>query len=323
MPFSTRLRLAQEAGLSLPQGPVAVFGATPDADLSDVTEPVIVSRDARVHARFSNASETPPDEAGAAIVLLSREKARARDDLATAARITNGPLIVDGQKTDGIEPMLKALRALSPVHGPVSKAHGKLFWCETAPDLSDWAAQPLEVDRLQSWPGVFSAGKIDAGSALLAAALPSKLGKAVCDLGAGWGWLSAQIARHGGVQDLHMVETDGWALDCARSNVPDATAYWADVTTWHNPRLFDCVVMNPPFHEGRKGVPDLGAAFIDKAAEILTPTGQLFMVANRHLPYETTLSARFAKVDEIGGDGRFKLFHASRPRRGGAGRARR
>ena len=39
------------------------------------------------------------------------------------------------------------------------------------------------------------------------------------------------------------------------------------------------------------------------------------MVANRHLPYEAELKTRFAHVEEIGGDARFKLFHAARPLR--------
>jgi 16S rRNA (guanine1207-N2)-methyltransferase len=316
MPFSQRLTLARVAGLTLPDGPVPVFGVTPDTDLStlrDACDPLVVSRDARVHDRFPGAVETPPQSAPAAIVLLSRERARARAELAEAAALSTGPVVVDGQKADGIAPMLKALGARTEVSAPISKAHGKLFWCETAPDLSDWRAAPHEVDGLRSWPGVFSADRVDAGSALLARALPARIGAAACDLGAGWGWLSAQIA--GRADDVHMVETDGWALDCARHNVPGAVAHWADVTTWQHPRLFDAVVMNPPFHEGRKGAPDLGRAFIAKAAEILAPSGHLFMVANRHLPYEAELAARFGTVEEVGGDGRYKLFHARKPQR--------
>ena len=37
------------------------------------------------------------------------------------------------------------------------------------------------------------------------------------------------------------------------------------------------------------------------------------MVANRHLPYEATLAAHFGKVDEVGGDARFKILNATRP----------
>jgi 16S rRNA (guanine1207-N2)-methyltransferase len=39
------------------------------------------------------------------------------------------------------------------------------------------------------------------------------------------------------------------------------------------------------------------------------------MVANRHLPYEEALNANFGKVTDLGGDARFKLFHAARPLR--------
>ena len=75
--------------------------------------------------------------------------------------------------------------------------------------------------------------------------------------------------------------------------------------------------MNPPFHSGRQADPRLGAAFIASAARLLTGAGRLWMVANRHLPYETVLAEYFAKVTEIGGDTRFKVIEAT-----GAGRAK-
>jgi 16S rRNA (guanine1207-N2)-methyltransferase len=48
---------------------------------------------------------------------------------------------------------------------------------------------------------------------------------------------------------------------------------------------------------------------------MLNPGGQLWLVANRHLPYETTLRERFVKVEEMSGDSAFKVFHAVRPRK--------
>ena len=35
----------------------------------------------------------------------------------------------------------------------------------------------------------------------------------------------------------------------------------------------------------------MGVAFIQRAAHLLHPKGQLFLVANRHLPYEKALAA--------------------------------
>jgi len=75
------------------------------------------------------------------------------------------------------------------------------------------------------------------------------------------------------------------------------------------------VIMNPPFHTTRAADPALGQAFVAAAAGMLGPQGQLWMVANRHLPYEATLGSFFSRVSETGGDHRFKLFHAARPLR--------
>ena len=73
--------------------------------------------------------------------------------------------------------------------------------------------------------------------------------------------------------------------------------------------------MNPPFHQGRKADPDLGRAFIDAAARALKPKGALWLVANRHLPYESHLGQRFANVSEVAGTPKFKILHATAPRR--------
>ncbi|MBN8194873.1 methyltransferase, partial [Bacillus sp. NTK074B] len=79
-----------------------------------------------------------------------------------------------------------------------------------------------------------------------------------------------------------------------------ARFHWADATNPLKLQL-DVVVMNPPFHQGRDANPRLGAQFIRTAAAMLKPSGQLFMVANRHLPYEATLAECFRKHGELPG----------------------
>jgi 16S rRNA (guanine1207-N2)-methyltransferase len=73
------------------------------------------------------------------------------------------------------------------------------------------------------------------------------------------------------------------------------------------------VVCNPPFHVTRAAEPGLGAAFIKAAAAMLHPGGTLWLVANRHLPYGAVLTEIFRDVEDIGGDGAFRLVRASRP----------
>jgi 16S rRNA (guanine1207-N2)-methyltransferase len=74
------------------------------------------------------------------------------------------------------------------------------------------------------------------------------------------------------------------------------------------------VVCNPPFHSARAADPALGAAFIAAAARLLAPRGTLWLVANRHLPYERALDAQFAEVRPLGEEAGYKLVAAGRPR---------
>lgn len=264
--------------------------------------------------------------ADVAVVFLPRARAEARARVAAAAGALEegAPLWIDGQKTNGVDAMLRELRGLAPVDQVQSRAHGKIFRV-TVPGGDwlppDWKGAERTVDGgFVTAPGVFSADGPDPASVALAACLPDRLPTRIVDLGAGWGWLSAQVLTHPGVEVLHMVEADHAALDCARRNVTDPRAqfHWADATTFRLPEPVNGVIMNPPFHETRSPDPHLGARFIRAAAGLLTGAGRLWMVANRHLPYEAALSEHFADVQEIGGDNRFKVITAT-----GAGRPKR
>ena len=173
----------------------------------------------------------------------------------------------------------------------------------------------MTEDGFVTLPGVFSADGPDRGSVLLAAALPAKLPGRIVDLGAGWGFLARAILARDGVRQLDLVEAEAAALDCARRNVTDLRArfHWADAVSFRPEGVIDAVVCNPPFHVTRAAEPGLGAAFIKAAAAMLHPGGTLWLVANRHLPYGAVLTETFRDVEDIGGDGAFRLVRASRP----------
>ncbi|MFK7751596.1 MAG: class I SAM-dependent methyltransferase [Sedimentitalea sp.] len=324
--MSPRLSLAlSDTGLELPGSEaVAVFHARADADLSALPKDRVVCIQPFFpdHQGLSQQGYAcvldPPVQVDASLICLPRAKAQARATIAAAMAITKGPVIVDGVKTDGIDSVLKAVKARVGINGVVSKAHGKLFWIEGDADvLADWHAQPGTVDAFTTAPGVFSADGIDPASRLLADALPEKLGRRVVDLGAGWGYLAACALARPGIEQLDLVEADHVALECARANVDDPRArfHWDDAVSWKPDGRADAVLMNPPFHTGRSADPGLGRAFIGAAARLLAPSGTLWMVANRHLPYESTLGEYFAQLRDAGGDGRFKVLAASRPSR--------
>lgn len=325
MSAQTRLSLAVTTGtVHLPEeGRIAVFAprtgtelAPLDADRVHVVTSFKPDFD-HFRAQGYDCAVAPDGRYAAAIVHVPRAKPLARALIARAAGVSDGPVIVDGEKTDGVESILKECRRRAAAQTPLSKGHGKIFALAPGADFSDWIHEEgTEIEGgFFTTPGVFSADGIDPGSRWLAECLPAALGAHVIDLGAGWGYLGARVAERGDVLRLDLVEADHAALACARRNVPDPRAafHWADATTWQPEARADTVVMNPPFHTGRTADPDLGRAFIATAARALKPSGSLWMVANRHLLYEAALTQRFKHVDEIAGDTRFKILRARHP----------
>jgi 16S rRNA (guanine1207-N2)-methyltransferase len=224
-------------------------------------------------------------------------------------------VIIDGQKTDGVESILKDCRARGgDVSSVFAKAHGKVFTLSGG-DFSDWAASgPTEIEGgFITDAGVFSADAVDRGSAALVAALPADLKGHVGDLGAGWGYLSHHVLKSDAVTGCHLIEAEHAALECARQNITDPRAqfHWADGRNFTADRGFDHIVTNPPFHTGRAADADLGRAFITAASRLLARRGAVWLVANRHLPYEQHLSETFKEVDEVAGDKSFKVFRAA------------
>ncbi len=316
-----------DGAVTLPvTGRIAVFRPRAGMDLSALpADRVHVIQGFRPdHDAFAAAGlaagVAPEGRYAAAIVCLTRSKAESRALLAEAMARTDGPVIVDGQKTDGIESILRDIRRRGAVGEVVSRGHGKLF-AVTGGDFADWAAEaaPRRIaDGYLTRPGIFSADAPDPGSVALAAALPARLPGRIADLGAGWGWLARAVLDREGVEEVHLIEAEHAALDCARANVTDPRAHfhWADATAFRPAEPFDAVVSNPPFHTGRAAEPDIGRRFIAAAAAMLKPAGTLWLVANRHLPYEAEARARFAAVEEIAGDPRYKILAAKKPRRG-------
>ncbi len=322
--MSPRLAVALDDGFEVPsEGRVLLLHPRADADLSRLPlERCLAVQPVLPELKSLHGTETSPDlpageRFGAAVVFLPRAKDLARALVAQAAEVTDGVILVDGAKTDGVESLLKELRKRANVAGVVSKAHGKAFWFTAAPVFADWVERPRDVDGFQTLPGVFSADAVDPASALLAAHLPQKLGRRVVDLGAGWGYLSRHVLGLDGVETLDLIEADRRALDCAQVNVTDPRArfHWADARDWRPDGAVDAVITNPPFHTGRAADPALGQAFIAAAADMLSPSGRLWLVANRHLPYEAILAESFVHSDEVGGDARFKILRAERPSR--------
>jgi 16S rRNA (guanine1207-N2)-methyltransferase len=324
-----RWTLAIEAGeISLPDGPVLVMHARGDADYGTLGDVTCVQGFAPDHDRLAARGLTvvtePEGVFATALVQIVKSRAGTLSAIAEALGHLSpgGLLIVDGQKEEGIESILKQLRLVVGLDGVMSKAHGKLAWL-TRPEpvpaqIVDWIATPQETDEgYVTAPGGFSADGPDRGSELLVALLPALKGR-VADFGAGWGYIAGEIlAEQDGIETLDLIEADHAMLDAARINIDDARArfLWADVTRFTPEAPYDTVIANPPFHVGRRADPSLGRAFIQAAARHLKPSGRFHMVANRHLPYEGALKDAFGTGRLLGELEGYKLYEAAKPKR--------
>ncbi len=259
----------------------------------------------------------------AALVQITKSRA---GTLAMIARALGhlapgGLLLVDGQKEEGIEAIVKLLRQVFDDCGVMSKSHGKLLWLhrpDAVPEsVMDWLEAPqVTQEGYVTVPGGFSADGPDRGSELLVALLPQITGR-VADWGAGWGYIAAEVlAEQAGIDSLDLIEGDHAMLEAARVNVDDPRAafHWADATSYVPSAPYDVILCNPPFHIGRRADPDLGRAFIAAAARNLTARGRFFMVANRHLPYEDALKTAFGAGSMLGELEGYKIYEASKPK---------
>jgi 16S rRNA (guanine1207-N2)-methyltransferase len=230
------------------------------------------------------------------------------------------PLTALAPKDKGGARLRKELEAFGCAVVESGRHHQRI--CETrrpaAPEGLDaaLAAGALRRDQglgLWTQPGVFSWDRPDPGTQQLLAALPPLSGRGA-DLGCGLGVLARGVLAADAVAALDLVDLDRRAIAAARRNVEDPRArlHWADARVAPELAGLDFVVMNPPFHE--RGIEDreLGQAFIRRAHQILRPGGTLWLVANRHLPYEAALTGLFARVTPKGEGAGFKIYEARR-----------
>ena len=253
--------------------------------------------------------------------------------LALKALKPGGRLDVMAPKDKGGSRLKKELEAFGAEVGESAKAHHRRCVVIKGDGLTGLGAAieagaPQIVsqangltDGIWSQPGVFAWDRIDPGSSLLITTaliyqgvdLPIK--GAGADLGCGIGLLGAVVLGDNQwpkVTSLRMIDLDRRAVEAARKNVTDprATFEQADVRTLPTEGDLDFIVTNPPFHDGGAEDKRLGQTFIRQASGMLKKGGTLWLVANRHLPYEAELNEAFKRVRMVADTGGYKVFEA-------------
>lgn len=221
----------------------------------------------------------------------------------------------------------KTLAAAAGAVNSLSKHKARAFWAIkearlNAGWLDAWraAGAPRAVagSPFQATPGLFSADRLDAGTLALLGHLPHDLQGEIADFGCGWGLIAAWVLENANPTRLDLYDADARALDAARGNIAalrPAVArrfLWADASQPVADR-YDAIVTNPPFHAGQETQTSLGQAVLRNAARALKPGGRVFIVANRHLPYESVLQQEGLGWSRLAEEEGYKILMGQRP----------
>ncbi len=266
--------------------------------------------------------DVAPDSLDAVVMAAPPGTIERRYALALGLRALKpgGILTAMAPKDKGGARLGKELAGFSCPVEEASRRHQRICVCRKSEGVSGLeaaidAGAPRSLPALGLWtqPGVFSWDRIDPGTAVLLSALPPLAGRGA-DLGCGVGVLALEVLTSPAVTGLDLVDLDGRAVRAASRNVQDPRArlHWADARTSPDLEGLDFVVCNPPFHDGGAEDRALGQAFVRRARALLKTGGVLWMVANRHLPYEAVLEESFARVTRRAEAGGFKVYEARR-----------
>src|SRR5699024_5852532 len=287
---------------------------------------VVHSDLATIAAQQYSAWPQVPAQADLIVVVLPKARQRLELLLTALASSIASPveLWLVGPGQGGIKGALKQLKNYTTdghVENIDNARHCRLYSIMLAPQkpatLADFAQQWVgEGNKHISYPGVFSHGRLDDGTALLLSVLPADFtGQQVLDMGCGAGVLSLALAQRGAqvvASDVSVTAVAATEATLALHEVA-ASVQGADLYGDLKQR-FDVICTKPPFHEGIKRTTVTTETLIQQAPQYLTAAGELWMVANHGLPYEELLRQHFEHVETLAANNRFVVWRAITPR---------
>lgn len=331
------LALSQEAVEPTPDHRLAFLRARADQSLTKLTCAELVCEQSFAPERDRLSALKLPVEAEISaqasfdrvLLLPTRQRQETRAELARAvlAAREGGIVLACAANSEGAKTLEADMKTLMGSVDTLIKNKCRAVWSVKEPGnlneslLAEWACldEPREVmeGAFMSRPGIFAWDRIDPASRLLIDHLPTTLSGRGADLGCGFGVLTrAVFEKAPSVTSMDLYEAEKRALDLAEINLAGfkgtrtMSGIWSDVTKGVEGPL-DFIIMNPPFHQtGKADRTDVGQGFIRSAARALRGGGQLFLVANRHLPYEHTLKELFRHVEMLADEGGYKVIRA-------------
>lgn len=157
---------------------------------------------------------------------------------------------------------------------------------------------------LQHEPGCFSSNRLDPGARVLLETLnqwPDV--DQLLDLGCGNGVLALSFLQSHPEAQATLVDESRQAVHSAEHSA-QANGLEDRVQCVHHHGIeglglppMPLILCNPPFHQANTLTEDIALHLFREAQQALSPDGELWVVANRHLPYFHPLKRLFSQVD--------------------------
>lgn len=183
---------------------------------------------------------------------------------------------------------------------------GKTQGNKTKPELYSPFKENTKHLKLYDCPNGFSRGKLDIGSRFLLDNFPNCSEKnAILDIGCGCGVLGLTAAKLNPQARVTLIDESHQAIAATQYNIEanfnEAEKARLLTIADHNMNSIesnsqDMVLCNPPFHQGNTVGTQVAMQMFRDAKRVLTPQGELVIIANRHLNYHQVLKKQFKQV---------------------------
>tara|TARA_B100000378_G_scaffold176416_1_gene142370 strand:+ start:1056 stop:2057 length:1002 start_codon:yes stop_codon:yes gene_type:complete len=307
----------------------AVFAAPFDHALGDVLEAHkcnIYSYDYEASQKWEangfNVSVTPDsiDDPDLTIVFPDKNHEQSAYIIQKAFESLNdkGVLIAVAHNLAGGKRLSKIIKDIGGnVMEETSKNHCRVVLAAKSEKMTE-PSDALYKNDFGYWSqaGLFGHEKIDKGSSIMLQNIGEKVNGVIADFGCGYGYISCEIAatdQHD-IDKIYAYDNDYRAVKCCEKNLSEKgkdvefEVKWFDLTQAPETDFFDTILLNPPFHTGKKTDISLGKTIIESAAKSLKKRGVIYIVANTHLPYEAVLKHAGISFDIVATEQGFKVF---------------
>lgn len=263
------------------------------------------------------------------VVFMPKAKSALEMQLALAASLLapGGRILLLGEKKEGIAGGSRALTALAPDAAKQDSARHCQVWMAHPSHTGNTFNQEqwLTWHRIEAGgtavdvaglPGIFSDGRLDDGTALLLETLTEAPAGPLLDFACGAGVIGAWLQRRfPGLGSVDAVDVQAQAVLCAQRTYERNGAEGKVMASDGLPDSlgrYQTILTNPPFHIGVRTDTSITQGFLASIRQHLLPGGELRLVANRFLPYQSWLHDKVGPVGILAENPRFVVYQVRR-----------